>query len=151
MITATCLNLSGYWEELRSCFRRLELLLEHKGLEEIEWSHSPPGLRSLNYCQEEKTSARKDNTEKNLDVSFGSLTLLVWVVYLRSWTKIYSFKMSFSSFFCWAVLLFLLENYFLIYRTRVVWVEPRREKNKQTKSQKLRVFLRVSGDDETEI
>lgn len=32
----------------------------------------------------ENISARKDNTEKNLDVSFGSLTLLVWVVYLRS-------------------------------------------------------------------
>ena len=103
------LTLLGYWEELRSCFGHLELFLEHKGLDELQITSLISLAQILELLSGEgDLTARRDNTEKNLDMFFASLALPVWVECLRCWTKVHTFKNLFLS--CWAILLFLPEN-----------------------------------------
>ena len=84
LIITTCLMLLGYWEELRSCFGHLELFLEHKGLDELQITSLISLAQILELLSGEgDLTARRDNTEKNLDMFFASLALPVWVEYLR--------------------------------------------------------------------
>jgi len=58
--------------------------LEHKGLDELQITSLISLAQILELLSgEDDLTARRDNTEKNLDMFFGSLALLVQVEYLR--------------------------------------------------------------------